>query len=186
MAENASPCPTMGHFLEGEQCLENFPGTSPLIYFGVKSELSEPMILTDNVYSAPKFKPGKGLFKFECKDDSNSIEGSSLGKRAGYKLTVKAVLDAANKMTSKLGRPLNNLDLFAIIPDGDDFQIAYDKDRKLVFDADGIKAETGAGGTDARVTTITGTLSRVKYPMLYVDIDNIDTLLEGYVAPAST
>lgn len=184
MAENVNPCPTMDHFLEGEQCLENFSGVGSVIYFGLKSDLSAPMTLTDNVYSAPKFKTGKGLFKFECKDDSNKIEGSSLGKRAGYKITVTSVLDAANKLTSKLGRSLNNLDLFAIVPDNDDYQIVYDKDRKLVFDADGIKAETGAGGTDARTTTITGTLSRAKYPMLYVDIADIEPLLEGYTAPA--
>ncbi len=183
MADNVVACPTLDHFLEGEQCEENFSGTGSVVYFGVKNDLAEPMVLTENVYSAPKFKPGKGLFKFECKDDSNKIEGSSLGKRGGYKITGDFVLDAVNKLTSKLSRPLNNLDLFAIVPDGDDYQIMYDKNRKLVFESDGIKSSTGAGGTDERTTTLTCTLSRAKYNMLYVDITDIDKLLEGYTAP---
>lgn len=178
-------CPTLEHILNENQCEENLAGTSSEAYIGIKSDLAEKMALTDNVYSEPKFKAGKGLYKFDCKDESNKITGGSLGRRKGFKLTATIVLEAVNKLIAKTGRALNNLDIFIIMPDGDEYQIMYDPIRKVVFDSDGITSDTGAAAADDRVTTLTATLQPVKYMNLYVTITDIDKLLEGYTAPAA-
>lgn len=178
-------CPTLDHVLKSNDCLENFAGLGSVAYFGLKSDLAEPLVLTDNVYSEPKFKAGKGLFKIECKDETNKIEGSSLGYRKGFKQTGTSILESVNKAIAKLGRGLNNLDLFVIMPDDEEFQIMYDKTRKIKFDADGIKTETGAAASDERQTTLTFSLQPVKYPNMYVTITDIDKLLEGYTPPVA-
>lgn len=48
-----------------------------------------------------------------------------------------------------------------------------------MFDTDGIASDTGSAPEDDRTTVYTATLSPVKYPNLYVTIDDIKTLLEG-------
>jgi len=179
----AVECPTLDHITNDEQCLENFAGLGSVLYVGVKGDLSEKMTLTDNVYSEPKFKSAKGLYRIDCKDESNKITGGSLGRRKGFKLTGTFVLEAVNKVIAKTGRALNNLDLFFIVPDGEEYQIMYDPIRKIVFDADGIQSDTGAAAADDRTTTLTGTLQPVKYMNMYVDITDIDALVEGYTPP---
>lgn len=176
MADN---CPVLDHFLNSNQCLENFGGVAQEFYIGIKSDLSEPMTLTDNEYSTPKFKSGKGLYKFETKENVNKIEGSSLGRRKGFKLTGTFVLDSVNKAISKLGRGFNNLDLFFIIPDGEDFQIMYSPKHRVSFDADAIKSETGASPSDDRTTTLTPVLQPVMYQNEYVTITDITALISG-------
>lgn len=177
-------CPALSDILNSEQCLENFAGLGSVVYVGLKSDLAQKMALTDNVYSKPKFKEGKGLFKIECKDESNKLEGSSLGHRKGYKITCTFVLEAVNKIISKCGRAFNNLDLFFIFPDGKDFQIMYDPVRKVKFDSDGIKTDTGAAASDERTTTCTATLQPVMFANLYVAIEeDIDTMLQSNATP---
>lgn len=183
MAE-VSPCPTLGHYEDADQCMENYAGVDPTIYVGIIDDLAEKMTLTDNTYTTPKFKPGKGLFKIDCKDDANNIEGSNLGGTKGYKITGNFTIEAVNKILSRYDRALNNLKLFIIIPDGEEFQIMYDPKRKVKFDADGIKTVTGSAPTDDRITTLSCTIQPVPYPNLYVTITDIDTLLEGYTASA--
>lgn len=65
------------------------------------------------------------MYKIVCKDESQEIPSESLGKER-FKLTVNLTIDAVNKITSKMSRALNNLDLGFIIPDGADNQIVYD------------------------------------------------------------
>lgn len=185
MAGETIPCPTLGHIDNADQCLENFAGLGSTVYVGIKSDLAEKMVLTDNTYAAPKFKAGKGLFKIDCKDDSNKLEGGSLGRRKGFKQTATIVIEAVNKMISKYGRAFNNLDLFFIFPDGEEYQIMYDPTRKVVFDADGIKTDTGAASSDERTTTMSCTLQPVRFSNMYVTVTDIDALLEGYEAPAA-
>lgn len=88
-------------------------------------------------------------------------------------------LDVVNQIAAKLGRAFNNLDLFFIIPDNDVYQIVYDPNRKVMFDTDGIASDTGSAPEDDRTTVYTATLSPVKYPNLYVTIEDISTLIEG-------
>ena len=109
-------CPTLEHILNSDQCTENLAGLGEVVYAGVKGDLASPMTATENKYSAPTFKPGKGLFKFECADETQGIMGGSLGYRKGFKQTLEFAIDAVNEIIAKTGRALNNLDL--IVPCG--------------------------------------------------------------------
>lgn len=172
-------CPTIDHILNENECTENLAGLSEVVYVGIKSDLSKPLTLTDNVYSGLTFKAGKGLYKFECAEETQGIVGSSLNRRKGYKQTLDFAIDSVNKLISKIARGMNNLDVFFVVPDGDLFQIMYSKNRKCKADADGIQTNTGKAATDDRRTTFSYTLQPVDYPNYYVDITDIESLLEG-------
>ena len=161
-------CPTLSPILAAEDCGENLAGLGSVIYVFLKEDLKVPLTATENEYSTPTFKEGKGLYRFDCKDDSQQIEGTSLGRRKGFRLTGTIVLEAVNKLMAKTARAMNNLDVGIIFPDGDDAQIMYDPNRKVVFDNDGIQSTTGAAADDDRQTTLTATLGPVKYLNLYV------------------
>lgn len=176
-------CPTLDHILNSDQCNENLAGLGEVVYVGLKSDLSAPLTATDNLYSEPTFTSGKGLYKIECADETQGIIGGSLGYRKGFKLQLDFAIDAVNQIIAKTGRALNNLDLFFIVPDGDEFQIMYDRNRKCKADADGIQSNTGKAAADERQTTCSFTLQPVKYSNYYVTITDIDKLLEGYTAP---
>lgn len=175
-------CPTLEHILNADQCNENLAGLGEVVYVGVKSELEAPLQATENTYSTPTFKTGKGLFKIECADETQGIMGGSLGYRKGFKQTLEFAIDAVNKIIAKTGRALNNLDLFFIVPDGDQYQIMYDPNRKCKADADGIQSNTGKAAADERQTTCSFVLQPVKYMNYFVEIDDIEKLLEGYQA----
>ena len=185
MAEVKAQCPTLEDVLMGEQCLEEFAGVGSVFYVGEKKDLTAALAATDNLYATPAFNPGTGLYKVECKEEANSVEGSSMGKRKGFKQTFNLTVEAANKLMSKLSRALNNLDIFIIVPDGEDSQIMYDPIRKVQFDNDAIKLATGAASSDERQTTITATLGPVKYPMMYVTApeEGWDSLLKSKTSP---
>lgn len=172
-------CPTLEHILNADQCNENLAGLGEVVYVGVKGDLASPLVATDNEYSEPTFKAGKGLFKIECADETQGIIGSSLGQRKGFKQTLDFAIDAVNKIIAKTGRALNNLDLFFIVPDGEQFQIMYDPYRKCKADADGIQTNTGKAAADERQTTCSFSLQPVKYSNYYVTITDIEKLLEG-------
>ena len=177
----ADTCPTLEHILDAEQCFENFAGLASTVYVGRKSDLAAPLTATDNLYSEPTFKPGKGLFRIDAKEETVKIEGSSLGNNNGYKLQIDFTIDMVNKLVSKVSRSLNNLrDLFFIVQDGEDWQILYDPQRKCKVDADGIKSTTGAAAADDRNTTVAFILQPVKYDNLYVTITDSEKLVEGY------
>jgi len=163
-------CPTLINYDAGEECMENLAGLGEVAYIGRKSDLAEPMVATENVYSMPKFKEGKGLKKLDLRQESQKIEGSNNATGKGYNLTCTLVFDAVNRRTSKLSRPLNNLrDLFIIMPDGDDNQIMYDPNKKLHADSGGITSTTGDTPDSDRITTAALILGPVYYSNLYVD-----------------
>lgn len=164
-------CPTLNHYLAGDECLENLAGLGEVAYLGLKSDLKNPLTATDNVYSGLEFKDGKGLIKVELRENSQKIDGASQGKRKGFQLTATLIFDAVNRNTSKLARALNNLgDLFVIMPDGDDNQIMYDPNKKLHADSDGITTTTGDTPDSDRITTANLILGPVKYPNLFIDL----------------
>lgn len=175
-------CPTLEHILNADQCNENLAGLGEVVYVGVKADLAAPLVATENVYSEPVFKTGKGLFKIECADETQGITGGSLGYRKGFKQTLEFAIDAVNKIIAKTSRVLNNLDLFFIVPDGDEYQIMYDPNRKCKADADGLQSNTGKAAADERQTTCAFTLSPVKYMNYFVEITDIEKLLDGYEA----
>ena len=163
-------CPTLQNYLAGDECLENLAGLGEVAYLGLKSDLKNPLTANDNVYSAPEFKDGKGLFKVELKENSQNIAAESQGKRKGYQQTATLIFDAVNRTTSKIARALNNLgDLFIIFPDGDDNQIMYDPNKKLHADSGGITTDTGDTPDSDRVTTANLILGPVKYPNNFVE-----------------
>ena len=161
-------CPALQDYLDNQDCMENFAGVGTVVYVFQKEDLAAPMELTDNVYSTPTFKSGKGMYKIVCKDESQEITSESLGKKKGFKLGVNFTIEAVNKITSKMNRAINNLDLGIIIPDGSDNQIAYDPQRKVTFASGGIKDTTGKAATDERKTDLAGVLQPVLYSHLYV------------------
>ena len=165
---DTTKCPTLSPILASEECDENLAGLSSAVYVFLKDDLEAPLVETDGEYSTPAFKTGKGLYRFDCKDDSQQIEGTSLGRRKGFRLTGTIVMEAVSKLMAKTARAMNNLDIGIIFPDGDDAQIMYDPNRKVVFDNDGIQSTTGAAADDDRQTTLTATLGPVKYLNLYV------------------
>ncbi len=174
-------CPELQDFLNEDNCLENIGGTSAVAYFFVKSDLSAPLTLDGNTYSTPAFKSGKGLYKFDLKDETQQIQGESQGPNAGYNLTYNATIDKVNKKASLLSRSLNNLDIAIIVPDGQtgDSQIMYDPNHRVKAESGGIKSDTGAATGDDRQTTLEFHLNGVLYDNLYVNAPEKgwDTLL---------
>lgn len=162
-------CPTLGHILASEECLENLAGVGSVVYVGVKGDLDAPLSATDNTYGTPTFKSGKGLYKFDCKEEAQKYAFSSLGRRKGYEITGTLVLEAVNKDTAKILRAMNNLDLFLIFVDNDGSSlIVYDPTRKMEADSGGIAGDTGDTPDSDRQITMEYKLSPVAYPMYYV------------------
>lgn len=165
----AVQCPGLVNVLNDEQCLENKPGLGTDIYIGLKSELKTPLVATENTYSAPELKEGCYLYKVQCKDDSQQIQGSSLGFRRGFELTCNFVVDSVNKDAGKIARAINNRDIYIIALDDTVSQIMYDPQRKVKFDSGGIATDTGTSPDSDRQTTYAAKLSPVTYPNLYVE-----------------
>lgn len=103
---NQVTCPQLADVLNENECLENRAGVGVTVYLGLKSELSAPLTATENMYSTPSFQAGKGLYKVECKDDTNQIQGSSLGYRKGFELTFTFAIDSVNPAAGKLARAI--------------------------------------------------------------------------------
>lgn len=161
-------CPTLQDYIAGDQCQENLAGVASTVYAFNKADLQNKLTANENLYSTPSFKSGKGLYKIDCKEEANSIQGTSLGPNKGFRLTLAFTLDAVNKIASKIGRAVNNLDLGFIVVDGEDSQILYDPNRRVKFEADGIQSNTGAAAADDRTTVFNAQLGPVNYPNLYV------------------
>ena len=176
-------CPTLMHYNAADECLENLAGLGEVVYIGLRGDLLNPMAATDNVYSTPVFKDGKGLYKFDLKEEAQKIAGESQGKRKGYKITGTMVFDSVDAKVSKILRALNNLDWFAIFPDpSGDAQILYDPNKKVRIDSGGATTDTGAAASDDRISTVNFMLTPVKYPNLFVTAPTSggwDSLLEG-------
>lgn len=172
-------CPTLSNYLAKDECAENLAGLGEVAYIGIRGDLQSPMTATDNTYSTPQFKSGKGLYKVDLKEESQKIAGESQGKRKGYNIVGTMVFDAVNAKISRLARGFNNLDLFIIFPDGDEAQILYDPNKKLRIESGGLTTDTGAAAGDDRITTANFTLGPVKYPNLFVTapVGGWDTLL---------
>lgn len=161
-------CPTLQNILKENECIENLAGISADVYVGIKSELAAPLTAEENVYSTPSFAATKGLYKIQGKNEAQKIHFSSLGPRKGYDLDITVVIESLNQTFSKVGRALNNLDLFFIVKDGDDSLIMYDPNRRCEADSGGIEGDTGDTADSDRQATCVFHLKPVKYPLLYV------------------
>lgn len=164
-------CPTLRDITNDDQCLENFAGLGSVAYFFVKDDLEAPLVATKNVYAwlANSFATGKGFYRAELRENSQSFTGESQGKRKAFKITGQLIIEVVNEAVAELMRGLNNLDWGVILTDGDDkYQILYSPTQKVTLDAGALKTETGAAASDDRIATIAPVLENVKYPNLYV------------------
>lgn len=190
MATAKETCPTMMDVTNANSCMENFAGMGSVAYFGLKSDLAAPLTRTENTYSTPTFKSGKGLYKFEAADEKQKIVGKSAGYRKGFNLTATVVSEVVDATTSKFARAVNNNDVFVIIPDSDgNSQILYDKVRKVKADSDGINSDTGDSASSDRQMKMDLKLNGVVYPHLFVEEPadgGWDSLLASAKAAAGT
>ena len=170
MATAKETCPTMMDVTNANSCMETFAGMGSVAYFGLKSDLAAPLTRTENTYSTPTFKSGKGLYKFEAADEKQKIVGESAGYRKGFNLTATVVSEVVDATTSKFARAVNNNDVFVIIPDSDgNSQILYDKVRKVKADSGGINSDTGDSASSDRQMKMDLKLNGVVYPHLFVE-----------------
>ena len=160
MAQTAT-CPEIKDILAADECLENFGGLGINVYAFNKADLAAPLKAEKNVYPAltsESFKSGKGLFKFECKENSQGHTWESLGRRKGFKQQLDYVLESVNADSAEVARGLNNLDLGYIVQDGEKSIIVYDPQHKFEYASGGIKGDTGKKVDDDRMVELSGTL----------------------------
>ena len=169
-----SNCPTLLHISNEDQCQENFAGLGSVAYIFLKDDIDKKELKrsTDDEtvfeWKENTFKSGKGFYKVELLENSQSFTGESQGARKGYKRTGQLIIEVVNKKVSKLCRGLNNLDYGIILGDGEEFQIMYSPNQKITRDAGAIKTETGAAASDARQTTISPVLENLLHPNEWV------------------
>ena len=165
MAQSAT-CPEIKDILAADECLENFGGLGINVYAFNKADLVAPLKPEKNVYpalSTESFKSGKGLFKFECKENSQGHTWESLGRRKGFKQQLDYVLESVNADSAEVARGLNNLDLGYIVQDGEKSIIVYDPQHKFEYASGGIKGDTGKKVDDDRMVELSGTLQPTTY-----------------------
>ena len=165
MAQTAT-CPEIKDILAADECLENFGGLGINVYAFNKADLAAPLKAEKNVYTtltSESFKSGKGLYKFECKENSQGHTFESLGRRKGFKQQLDYVLESVNAASAEVARGLNNLDLGYIVQDGDKSIIVYDPQHKFEYASGGIKGDTGKKADDDRMVELSGTLQPTAY-----------------------
>jgi len=160
-------CPVLGHLKQVDLCAEDFGGLGDKIYLFNPADLSAPPTIDGTLpgYTALTFTAGKGCYEVDCDIDNNKIEFEALKERGGFKRTLTIGIDRADSATSILMRAVNNLNIGAIVPDGDKFQILYNPNRKLKKT---IKGDTGAKPEDKRNTTVTLESQQDLFPIMYV------------------
>jgi hypothetical protein len=181
--------------------MENLAGLGSVVYIGNKADLNGPLSISedteeDNVYkldfgtgtgaerTGGSFKNGKGLYRFDCKEESQKYAFKSLQRRKGYEITGTLILEAVNQRTARVLRAMNNLDLFIIFQDNDGkYLIVYDPIRKMKADDGGIAGDTGDAADSDRQITMEYKLKPVIYPMYYVELTEGKTL-DDYLAEA--
>ena len=160
-------CPEPKDVLAANECLENFGGLGSNVYFFNKADLAAPLKAEKNIYTAltsESFKSGKGLYKFECKENSQGHTFESLGRRKGFKQQLDYVLESVNADSAEVARALNNLDGGYIVQDGEKSIIVYDPQHKFEYASGGIKGDTGKKADDDRMVELSGTLQPTTYP----------------------
>lgn len=160
-------CPVLDHLKQADLCAEEFGGLGDKIYLFNPADLTAPPTIDGTLpgFVALTFKEGKGCYEVDCDVDTNKIEFELQKERGGYKRTLTIGIDRADSATSILMRAVGNLNLGAIVPDGDKFQILYNPNRKLKKT---IKGDTGAKPEDKRNTTITLESQMDLFPIMYV------------------
>jgi len=172
-------CEPLLDVLASEQCSEDFAGIGSVIYMGLKADLAAPLTEDGPNWGGLTFKPGKGLYRIDCKEEANSIVGSSGGMNGGYNQTLNFTVDYVNKDTAKLARVINNSqDAFYIVEDGDEIQIMYHPKNKVQIDSGGVESNTGDAADSDRQMTVAVQLKKCKYPNTFLTL-GVSQTLEG-------
>lgn len=170
-------CEPLLDVLASEQCSEDFAGIGSVVYMGLKKDLAAPLTEDGPNWTGLSFKPGKGLYRIDCKEEANSIVGSSGGTNGGYNQTLNFTVDYVNKETAKLSRVINNSqDAFYIVEDGDEIQIMYHPKNKVQIESGGIESNTGDAADSDRQTTFAIQLKKCRYPNSYLTLGSSQTL----------
>ncbi|MBR1377980.1 MAG: hypothetical protein IJ557_02495 [Bacteroidaceae bacterium] len=170
-------CEELLDVLASEQCAEDFAGIGSVIYMGLKADLQEPLTESGPTWTGLAFKTGKGLYRIDCKEEANNIEGTSGGMNGGFNQTLKFTVDFLNRDTARLARVINNRqDAFYLVEDGDEIQIMYHPKNKVQIDSGGITSTTGDAADSDRQTTYSVQLKRCKYPNNYLVLGENQTL----------
>lgn len=179
-------CEPLLDVLASEQCAEDFAGIGSVVYMGLKKDLSQPLQPDGPNWSGLQFKAGKGLYRIDCKEEANSIVGSSGGMNGGYNQTLNFTVDFVNKDTAKLARVINNSqDAFYIVEDGDEIQIMYHPKNKVQIESGGVESNTGDAADSDRQMTVAVQLKKCKYPNTYLTLGSGQTL-EGLRVTSSS
>ncbi len=183
----ATVCEPLLDVLASEQCAEDFAGIGSVIYMGLKEDLATPLTEDGPNWSGLTFKPGKGFYRIDCKEEANSIEGSSGGMNKGYTQTLNFTVDYVNKNTAKLARVINNSqDAFYVVEDGDEIQIMYHPKNKIQIESGGITSNTGDTFDSDRQATYAVKMNKCKYPNTYLTLPNGKTLEDLRVSASSS
>ena len=177
-----SQCPQLENYFVGDQCSENFAGMSETVYAFERNKLKAALVANGETYTMPAdpFKEGGYLYKFECKRESQKIDGESQGQRRGFIVTHNFVLEAVDKVTARLARAFNNLDLgFIMVGSGGEVQILYDPNRKCQIESGGLTTTTGDTPDSDRQTSVAVKLGPVSYPNLFLNIDALENGLDS-------
>jgi len=182
----SATCEELLNVRASEQCAEDFAGIGSVIYYGLKDDLSSPLTEAGTDWKNITFKAGKGLYRVDCKEEANSIVGSSGGQNGGYNQTLNFTVDFVNRATAKLARVVNNRrDLFFCVEDGDDIQIMYHPKNKIQIDQGGIESNTGDTADSDREIKFAIQLKKCKYPNNYLQLGENQTL-EGLLVDSSS
>ena len=173
----AKTCEPLLDVLAEEQCTEDYAGIGSVIYMGLKADLDAPLTKEGPSWGGLTFKTGKGLYRIDCKEEANSIVGSSGGMNGGYNQTLNFTVDFVNKDSAKLARVINNRqDAFYIVEDGDEIQIMYHPKNKVQIESGGIESNTGDTADSDRQTTFAIQLKKCEYPNTYLTLGENQTL----------
>ena len=177
MANTILPCPELESYIAGSQCTENMAGMGEVIYVFDRSKVDKSKITRNNeTYTLAEGWLGTGvLYKFECKRDSQQIQGEGQGDRKGFVITLNAVIEAVDKTSARILRSIQNLDLGYIIPGDGENQILYDPNKKVYTESGNLTSDTGAAAGDDRQTAIQVHLGPVPFGNLFIDAESVPT-----------
>lgn len=175
--ETTNICEPLLDVLASEQCAEDFAGIGSVVYMGLKKDLAAPLTADGPNWSGLTFLEGKGLYRIDCKEEANSIVGTSAGMNKGYTQALNFTVNYVNKDTAKLSRVVNNSqDAFYIVEDGDEIQIMYHPKNKVQIDNGGVESNTGDTADSDRGTKYTIQMKKCKYCNNYLTLGSGQTL----------
>ena len=166
MAANTN-CPTLKDFILADDCSENFGGMATTVYVFKRKDLAAGGLTLESnseatyKFSATPFVSGGRLWKFDCKRESQQVQGES-----------------------QIARALNTGDLGFIVLDNDGkCQILYDTNQRCEIESGGLTTDTGAAASDDRQMTVAVKLGPVAHPNYFLNATKAD--LEALMTEAS-